>query len=66
MEKERGTSKNPYGKQGDDVAKQIIDRVLVENFKKSSSEKPREKSIGEMSDEILKLVHEKVEILDFN
>ena len=51
---------NPYGTKGDVVTKQIIDKVLAENFGIGK----RETSIGEMENEIIRLVHEKQQILE--
>ena len=60
------SDRNPYGKAGDETTKQIIDRAL-RNFKKEESSNVsginQEKSIGEMEDEILKMVHEKIEYI---
>ena len=62
----RAISKNnPYEKSGDIITKQIIDRAL-KDFKRvenSSSAGASEKTIGEMEDEILKRVHEKIEYI---
>jgi len=58
---ERG---NPYGKVGGGVAKEIIDRVIRENFKENNNRNPSDRTIGEMSDEIMKLVHENVKFIN--
>ena len=62
MKKERDFSNNPYGKAGDVVTKQIIDRVL-RSFSSPNAERG-EKTIGEMEDEIMKRVQEKVQIIN--
>ena len=62
MKKEREFSNNPYGKAGDVTTKQIIDRVL-RNFSSPNAERG-EKTIGEMEDEIMKKVQEKVQIIN--
>lgn len=64
--KTRNESANPYGKAGDVTTKQIIDRVL-RNFgdNKDSKKEKSDKSIGEMTDEILKEVHTRAEFIDF-
>ena len=66
MKTERNGSANPYGKAGDVTTKQIIDRVL-KTFGNSSEDKKgkTEKTIGEMTDEILKEVHTRAEFIDF-
>jgi len=53
---------NPYGKNGNFAVKQIIDRVLAENF---SIGKKEQKSIGEIQDEMLRLVAERAKVVDF-
>ena len=53
---------NPYGKAGDITTKQIIDRVLGQHFSSSTN---RQKSIGEIQDEMLAMIHQKAQIVDF-
>jgi len=53
---------NPYGKRGGEVAKQIIDNVIASNFKKRIPSE--EKTIGEMEDEIMKLVQDNVKFIN--
>ena len=53
---------NPYGKAGDITTKQIIDRVLGQHFDSSPS---RQKSIGEIQDEMLRAMSTKVKVVDF-
>lgn len=55
-------SKNPYGKGGNEAVKQIIDRVLNQHF---TSAPDRKKSIGEIEDEMLGMVVQKAQIVDF-
>lgn len=55
MKKEREFGDNPYGKSGDSVTKQIIERAI-----RDFSAQKTEKTIGDMEDEILKKVHEKL------
>jgi len=56
------SKENPYGKTGDFATKQIIDRILGQHFDSSSG---RQKSIGEIEDEMLKVIQEKVTVVDF-
>jgi hypothetical protein len=56
------SKENPYGKSGDFATKQIIDRILGQHFDSSPN---RQKSIGEIEDEMLRLAHQKVQIVDF-
>lgn len=71
MKIERNGSANPYGKAGDVTTKQIIDRALkadkamktLDNGEKKKGQS--EKTIGEMTDEILKEVHTRAEFIDF-
>ena len=60
---EEKTSGNPYGRRGGETAKQIIDRVVYQNFKKTNKE-PYKKSIGEMEDELIKLVYKHVKFIE--
>jgi hypothetical protein len=62
MKTQRDSSVNPYGKSGDFATKQIIDRILGQHFDSSPN---RQKSIGEIEDEMLKIIHEKVQVVDF-
>ena len=54
---------NPYGKNGDIATKQIIDRILAQNF--GIGKKEGVKSIDEMQSEMLKEINEKAKIVDF-
>ena len=58
------SSENQYGSKGGETARAIIDRVLNENFKSSPSEPSGEKTIGQMEDEIMRLVQKHVKFLD--
>ena len=53
---------NPYGKTGDLTTKQIIDRILNQHFDCSPG---KAKSIGEIEDEMMAQVQQKVRIVDF-
>lgn len=61
-------STNPYGKSGDVAVKQIIDRVLVQNFGSAEEGKFSQKesrTIGEMQDEIMREMAKKSRFIDF-
>ena len=50
---------NPYGKEGDATTKKIIDRILAQHYGVGK----KEKTIGDMEDEILRLIHEKIQFI---
>lgn len=50
-------------RKNDPSVQQIIDRVLNQNF--SVGRKPERKSIGEITDEMLRLVVERSKVVDF-
>ena len=54
---------NPYGKSGDETTRQIIERVIGQHFKSDSS---RERTIGEMEDEMASLIANKAQVVDFS
>ncbi|MEM2956450.1 MAG: hypothetical protein QW041_02680 [Candidatus Pacearchaeota archaeon] len=56
------SKENPYGRKGDLTTKQIIDRILAQHFDNSPN---RVKTIGEIEDEMLKIISEKVKFVDF-
>ena len=56
------SKENPYGKTGDFATKQIIDRMLVQHFDSSPN---KQKSIGEIEDEILAHITQKATVIDF-
>ena len=51
---------NPYGKTGDITTRQIIDRILGQHFDSSPN---RQKTIGEIQDEMLREMSVKVKVL---
>ena len=53
---------NPYGAAGDITTKQIIDRILNQHFDSSPN---RSKTIGEIEDEMMAQVQQKVKMVDF-
>ena len=53
---------NPYGKIGDMTTKQIIDRVLGQHFDSSPN---RQRTIGEIQDDMLREMSTKVKVVDF-
>ena len=52
------------GRKNDPAVQQIIDRCLSENFNVGT--KPKQKSIGDITNDMLKLFAEKSKVVDFS
>ena len=52
-------------RQNDPAVQQIIDRVLSQHFNVNKSSVSSGRSIAEMQDEMLKMIHEKAKFVDF-